>query len=93
MKKQISEVFTNSLKLLSPSSKLKLVKYSVLNLLLSFLDLIGVILIGLVGGLALNGVRSINPQGKIQQILEIFDFDFKKGFQFFLHIYLIWYNL
>lgn len=71
MKKYTNEVYTNSLNLMSPSSKKKLMRYSILNLLLSFLDLIGVVLIGVVGGLALNGVRSINPQGKLQQTLEI----------------------
>jgi len=57
--------------LLSNSDKQKLSIIVVLQILLSFLDVIGIALIGVVGALTVTGIQSSKPVGRISDILEV----------------------
>lgn len=69
------------LKLLSPQDKKRLTQILIVQTLMSFLDLIGVALIGLLGTLAITGVQSKTPAGRVSQILDLLglqDFSFQQ---------------
>jgi len=59
----------------SKTDKLKLRLVVVLQILLSLLDLIGVALIGIIGALTINGVRSQSPTGRVNLVLEFLGLD------------------
>jgi ATP-binding cassette subfamily C protein len=68
-------------KLLDKRTKKKLSLIGLSQVLLSFLDLVGVALIGLVAALTLNGINSREVSGRIGNLLELMklsDFDFQK---------------
>lgn len=56
--------------ILSPRDKRRLYLVSALQAGLSLLDLIGVSLIGVIGALTINGVRSQSPSGRVGDLLE-----------------------
>ena len=61
--------------ILSARDKRKLYMVSILQVGLSVLDLIGVALIGVIGALAVNGVRSQSPEGRVGDLLKLFGLD------------------
>ena len=58
-------------RLLSRADKNKLGIILVLQILVSFLDVIGIALIGVVGALTVTGIQSSKPTGKISEIIEL----------------------
>jgi ABC-type multidrug transport system fused ATPase/permease subunit len=69
------------LKVLDPQDRKKLLLASILQSLLGILDLIGVAFIGLVGALAVNGIKSEKPGNRVNYALELLhidDFIFQK---------------
>lgn len=56
--------------ILSAKDKRKLYLVSILQVGLSVLDLIGVSLIGVIGALTINGVRSQSPEGRVGELLK-----------------------
>ena len=62
----------NSWLLLSRSEKQRLILVSLVQLSLSFLDLVAVASIGVLGALAVTGIQSQNPSGRVLQVLEYF---------------------
>ena len=62
-------------RVLSKHDKTKLYLVTCLQICLSVLDLIGVALIGVIGALTINGVRSQTPSGKVGQVLSFFRLD------------------
>lgn len=69
--KQINRMYKRFSSLLSNSDKQKLSIIVVLQILLSFLDVIGIALIGVVGALTVTGIQSSKPVGRISDILEV----------------------
>lgn len=65
----------NLSEILSTRDKRKLYLVSTLQVGLSVLDLIGVSLIGVMGALTINGVRSQNPEGRVGEFLQLFGLD------------------
>jgi ABC-type multidrug transport system fused ATPase/permease subunit len=65
----------NLSEILSAKDKRKLYLVSILQVGLSILDLIGVSLIGVIGALTVNGVRSQNPEGRVGDILKFLGLD------------------
>jgi ABC-type bacteriocin/lantibiotic exporter with double-glycine peptidase domain len=57
------------LRLLTFQDKKRLIQILIIQTLMSFLDLIGVALIGLLGTLAITGVQSKTPVGKVNEVL------------------------
>ena len=66
---QLRDIFKLS-HVLSDQDKKKLYAVSVVQVLLSILDLIGVTLIAVIGTLTINGVRSQSPAGRVGGLLE-----------------------
>jgi len=65
----------NLSEILSAKDKRKLYLVSILQVGLSVLDLIGVSLIGVIGALTVNGVRSQNPEGRVGDLLKFVGLD------------------
>jgi ABC-type multidrug transport system fused ATPase/permease subunit len=65
------EVFTRFSHLLAPADRLKIGIILVLQILVSFLDVVGIALIGMVGALTVTGIQSSAPKGRISQALEV----------------------
>ena len=68
----IFSIIQRSLRILSRKDKIKLVILAVSQVLLSLLDLIGVILIGIIGTLAVSGSAVSKPGSRILKLLEFF---------------------
>jgi ABC-type multidrug transport system fused ATPase/permease subunit len=58
-------------RLLSKADKNKVGIILVLQILVSFLDVIGIVLIGVVGALTVTGIQSSKPTGKISEVIEL----------------------
>lgn len=58
------------LSLFSRGEKVKLSFYTVSQMLLGFLDLLGVALLGILGSLSVSGVQSIEPNGQVASALK-----------------------
>ena len=74
-------IIVNSAKNLDKSTKIAIVMFSSMQILLTFLDLLGVALLGLVGAISISGVQSGKFSPIIGQILEflmISDFTFQE---------------
>ena len=68
----------DSFGILTRNDKKKLYTISCLHILLGFLDLIGVLLIGLVAVISINGIQSLAPGARITQVINFFGLsDFK----------------
>jgi ABC-type multidrug transport system fused ATPase/permease subunit len=65
----------NLSEILSAKDKRKLYLVSMLQVGLSVLDLIGVSLIGVIGALTINGVRSQSPEGRVGELLKFLGLD------------------
>lgn len=59
------------MELLSPKDRKRVYLASLIQALTGFLDLLGIVILGIVGGLAVNGVQSHVPNGNLKRILEI----------------------
>lgn len=68
------------LSILDPPSKKKFFRVVFAQSLLGFLDLLGVIMIGIVASLAIQGVQSKSPGGRTEQVLSFINLD-KLDFQ------------
>jgi ABC-type multidrug transport system fused ATPase/permease subunit len=74
-------ILVNSAKNLDKSTKIAIVMFSSMQILLTFLDLLGVALLGLVGAISISGVQSGKFSPTIREILEflmISDFTFQE---------------
>lgn len=69
IKEFLSIEFIKCLRLLSKKDRKKLTIVSLIEVLLSILDLIGVALIGLLGAITLNGIKSQKPQGVTYSVI------------------------
>lgn len=61
--------------LLSSRDKKKLLMILFLQILVSFLDVVGIALIGVVGALTVTGIQSSKPVGRISDLLEFLNLD------------------
>ena len=68
-------LINSALQLLPRSDRTKLYIVVALQILLSLMDLIGVAIIGAIGALAVTGVQSRNPTGKVAQLLEFLNLE------------------
>jgi ATP-binding cassette subfamily C protein len=75
----IKTVILKSFAVLSPREKARVYAVGVIQILLGFLDLLGVALIGVIGSLAVNGIQSKSPGSRIGQFIEFVGLD---GFTF-----------
>jgi len=64
-----SSMIGRSFSVLSPSDQRKIVAVSVLQVCMSVLDLLGVLVIGLLGALSVTGVQSANPDSRLNSVL------------------------
>ena len=71
----ISELLKRAWGLLSRRDQFKLVIVSLGQILLSFLDLLGVALIGVIGALAIRGVSNQAPGDRVSKVLEFISLD------------------
>ena len=67
------------LSILDDRSRRKFLRVVLAQSLLGFLDLLGVLMIGVVGSLAIQGVQSKSPGGRTEQVLTLINLD---GFNF-----------
>ena len=75
--------------ILSPTDQRKIVAVSILQIFLGFLDLLGVLVIGLLGTLSVTGLQSSGPGervGKVLRILHIQNFEFQMQAQILVAI-------
>lgn len=63
------------LKVLPPKDRSRIMLVAVSQALFGFLDLLGVAIIGLVGALSVNGIRSISPGSRIGRVLTLLNID------------------
>ena len=68
---RIREMYSRYSRLLSRQDKNKLCIILVIQTLVSFLDVIGIALIGVVGALTVTGIQSTQPTGKIFQVISL----------------------
>jgi ABC-type multidrug transport system fused ATPase/permease subunit len=67
---RLRETYKRFSRLLSRPDRSKLGIILVLQILVSFLDVVGIALIGMVGALTITGIQSSSPAGRISQVLE-----------------------
>ena len=67
---RIYKVLLNSAKNLDKSTKVAVFIFSLIQILLTFLDLLGVALLGLVGAISISGVQSGQFSPVLSKILE-----------------------
>lgn len=67
----IKTALTSALATFSRREKYKLFGFSIAQMGLGFLDLLGIGLLGLLGSLSVTGVQSLNPTGKVTTILRL----------------------
>ena len=65
-REQLSKIF----KLFSKQDKIKLVIVCLINIFLSFLDLLGVALVGIIGAITVYGIQSKTTGNRINSVLE-----------------------
>jgi ABC-type multidrug transport system fused ATPase/permease subunit len=63
--------FKRAIKVLSPNDRRKILGIIVLQALMGGLDLLGVMAVGLLGALSVNGIQSSNPSDRVGSALEI----------------------
>lgn len=68
-------IFRESLSLLTKRDRKLLAASTGIQIALSFLDLIGIALIGALGALSVNGVQSRSPGDRVSQVLRILQID------------------
>lgn len=72
---RIKKIYSRYSSLLSKSDKKKLLAILVIQILVSFLDVIGIALIGVVGALTVTGIQSSAPTGKIFQVISLLNLE------------------
>ena len=65
-----SKVIAPAINLLDPASRVKLIGLTIIQIVVSLLDLIGIAFIGLIGTLAVKGVQSSPPDGNVIAVLK-----------------------
>jgi len=70
-KKFEHSVIWKAANLFDKPDRLKIVAVALVQITLSFLDLVGVALIGLLGALGVTGIQSRRPEGTLNQVLSI----------------------
>ncbi len=73
-------VVLRSILILPRKDRVKLSAVLIVQICLSFLDLIGVILVGIIGALTVSGINSKAPQGRVSQAIDLLnlnDFSFQ----------------
>lgn len=65
-----SSTIGRSVSILSPSDQRKILAVSVLQVCMGALDLLGVLVIGLLGALSVTGVQSSNPDSSLTSVLQ-----------------------
>ena len=60
-----------STQVLSPNDQHKIIAVTLLQMFLGALDLLGVVVIGLLGALSVAGIQSSQPSGRVSSVLEI----------------------
>jgi ATP-binding cassette subfamily C protein len=68
---RVKDLYSRYSRLLSRADKNKLGIILVLQVLVSFLDVIGIALIGVVGALTVTGIQSSKPTGKISEFIDL----------------------
>lgn len=79
LKKQDFQALVACISVLNRKDKVKLFFVSVIQITLSFLDLVGVALIGVLGALAVNGVQSKPAGNRVASVLNLLNIE---GFSF-----------
>lgn len=69
--------FFQALQVLNKSTQRRVLFFAIFQSLLTFLDLVGVAAIGILGALAVRGVESQSPTGKVQKLLQLVNLDHK----------------
>lgn len=69
MRKFKSSILARSLRLLSRADHFKLLVLTIAQVVFSFLDLLGIAIIGLLGSLAVTGIQSKQPVGRVASLL------------------------
>ena len=82
----IKAAILKSFAVLSPREKARVYAVGVIQILLGFLDLLGVALIGVIGSLAVNGIQSKSPGNRIGQFIQFIGLD---GFTFQMQVAII----
>ena len=77
---KVREALTVSFGLFNRKEKVKITSFTIIQMALGFLDLIGVALLGLLGSLAVSGIQSLNASGRIVAVLKLLKID-ELGFQ------------
>jgi ABC-type bacteriocin/lantibiotic exporter with double-glycine peptidase domain len=70
-RKLVSEIF----QILPRKSQTRLIQATIANIVISFLDLIGVLLIGAIGSLAVNGIRGAEQGSRVSILLKFLSID------------------
>ena len=63
-------IILNSVRKLDRSTKITVVFFAFIQIILSFLDLIGVALLGLVGAISISGIQTGRPSSGVSNVLE-----------------------
>lgn len=61
-----------SVGILPPSDQRKILAVSIIQVCMGALDLLGVLVIGLLGAISVNGVQSSNPDARLNSVLQFF---------------------
>lgn len=72
---RIKEFYSRYSRLLSKADKKKLGAILVIQIAVSFLDVIGIALIGIVGALTVTGIQSTVPSGRIFQVITLLNLE------------------
>ena len=72
-KSQMARAFN----ILPPGDKPKILAISIIQIFLGFLDLLGVLAIGLLGAISITGIQSKEPDSRIFQLLELLSLEDK----------------
>jgi ABC-type multidrug transport system fused ATPase/permease subunit len=75
MEAGIRELLKRAFGLLTPKDKYKIILVALGQILLSFLDLLGVALIGVIGALTIRGVSNQAPGERVSKVLEFLNLD------------------
>jgi len=71
LRKKSDLVVLRSIQILPRKDRFKLSAVLFVQICLSFLDLLGVILVGIIGALTVSGINSKQPQGRVSQAIEL----------------------
>ena len=76
-----NSIVLRSAKVLPKSDQKKLISIIFLQILLGGLDLLGVVFVGILGALAVNGIQSKQPGNRVSQVLDLLQVG-DRSFQF-----------